>query len=399
MRGFEWTKKHTTILIYTCCTILISVALALVLLFPSAVMGFLGDLFSVVSPVFFGFIIAYLLHPLCDFYNDKVFGFLSKKVKGRFVRFISVICTFITAALVVTLFVNMVVPQLKASYLDLESRFNVYLKETTEWVNKLLADEKFSFLSSLVSVDTLSDSLGGILSSAFGIVSNIANTLFTFSSTIILIVAQTIVSFIFAGYFLLEKDIIISWFSRLSSIILPEKVNKGCRKWINCTDEVFGSFISGKVLNALIITAVNFIVFGLFDIPYYPLIAVITGVTDMIPYFGPFIGAIPSAFIILIADPFKAVLFGILVLVIQQIDGNFVGPKILGEKVGVDSLLVIVAITVSGGLFGIIGMFIGVPVFTIAYRAFNAFMEARLEKKKLPTALSEYMEKKKEAAK
>ena len=110
----------------------------------------------------------------------------------------------------------------------------------------------------------------------------------------------------------------------------------------------------------------------------------------MIPYFGPFIGAVPAAFIILIADPIKVLWFIALALVVQQLDGNFIGPKILGEKVGVDSLLIIVAITVSGGLWGIIGMFIGVPVFTVLYQMVKEFIEKRLKAKGLPTETSEY---------
>ena len=144
------------------------------------------------------------------------------------------------------------------------------------------------------------------------------------------------------------------------------------------------------MVNALIITVINFIIFSIFKIPYAPLVALICGVTDMIPYFGPFIGAVPCAFIILIADPIKVIWFAALVLVIQQIDGNIVGPKILGEKVGVDSLLIIVAITLGGGLFGIAGMFVGVPVFTVIYHAFNEFLSGRLKKKGLPTDTDSY---------
>lgn len=391
MRGFEWTKKHTTILLYTCGTILVSVLISLMLLFPGAVFGFLSDLYATVSPIFFGFIIAYLLNPLCELFDKKVFRFLDNKMKRIHKRAISVFCTFVTFAIILAIFLWMVVPQLEDSYRDFEGRIDWYIKEVTNFVNTLISNEE---IGAIVNADMLSSSLGGILITTFGAISNIADVVFTFSSAFLVVIAQVVVSFIFAGFFLIEKEVIISWFSRLSDIIFPSKFNAGLKKWIGNTNEVFGSFISGKVVNALIITVVNFAVFGIADIPYYPLIAVITGVTDMIPYFGPFIGAVPCAFIIFIADPIKAIWFGVLVLVIQQIDGNFVGPKILGEKVGVDSLLVIVAITVSGGMFGIVGMFIGVPVFTLLYRAVNEFMARRLEKKGLPTSLDAYKEKK-----
>lgn len=162
------------------------------------------------------------------------------------------------------------------------------------------------------------------------------------------------------------------------------------RKWASFTHRSFGGFISGKILDAIIITLLNFIVFGLCRIPYYPLIALITGITDIIPYFGPFIGAIPCAFIILIADPIKVIWFVVLTLVIQQLDGNIIGPKILGEKVGVDSLLIIVAITVTGGLWGLFGMFVGVPIFAVFYQIVKEFIEYLLIKKRKPRETAAY---------
>lgn len=401
MLNFEWTKKHTTILLYTCGTILLAIPLVLAILFPGAIFGFIGNLFSAVSTVFFGFIIAYLLHPLCRFYDTKVFKKLHKgeKTRKRLARTLAVVCTMLSVLIVVALFIGMVVPQIKASYLDLESKLDTYVNNTYAWITKMISNGALGALSSVVNTQTILDSLDTILESAFGIISGVANTVVTYSSKIAIVIAQVIVSFIFACYFLIEKEILFSWLSKISDLVLPDRFNCAVRGWISYTDEVFGNFISGKIVNAIIITLLNFIVFGICGIPYYPLVALITGITDMIPYFGPFIGAIPSAFIILIADPVKVLWFAALVLVIQQIDGNFVGPKILGEKVGVDSLLIIVAITVSGGMFGIVGMFVGVPIFTIIYHMTISFLDGRLKRKGLPTATSAYGEKRREAAK
>ncbi|MBQ4557321.1 MAG: AI-2E family transporter [Clostridia bacterium] len=398
MPKFEWTKKHTTILLYTCGTILLAIPLVLAILFPGAVFGFIGDLFSAVSSVFFGFVIAYLLHPICNLYDIKVFKKLHNgaKPRKRLARALAVVCTMLSVLIVVALFIGMVVPQIKASYLDLESKLDTYINNTYAWITEMLADGALGTLSSVVNVQTVLDSLDTILDSAVGIITGVANGVVTFSSKIAIVVAQVIVSFIFACYFLIEKERLFSWISKFSDLVLPDSLNCSVRGWISYTDEVFGNFISGKIVNALIITVLNFILFGICGIPYYPLVALITGITDMIPYFGPFIGAIPSAFIILIADPVKVIWFAVLVLVVQQIDGNLVGPKILGEKVGVDSLLIIVAITVSGGMFGIVGMFVGVPIFTIIYHMVISFLDKRLKKKGLPTATSAYG---KEAAK
>lgn len=398
MFQIEWTKQHTQILVYTCATILVAVVLVLAILFPGTVFGILGGLLRAVSPVLIGFVIAYLLHPICRFFDRKVFkGFHKKKPRHFLTRSLSILMTFLITAAVIALFIGMVVPQIKASYLDLEQKFDGYLQKVVSFTEALLADLSadgaFIAVEDIVDIEAVLAAVEGFVGRSLSLVGGLAGTIVNYSSKVVTIVAQIVVSLIFAVYFLLQKEKILGMISYLSDLLLPDKLNRGARKWIAYTDEAFGSFIAGKLLNATLITLLNFVVFGLFDIPYYPLIALITGITDMIPYFGPFLGAIPSVFIILIADPIKVIWFVILVLVIQQLDGNIIGPKILGEKVGVDSLLIIVAITVSGGLFGVAGMFLGVPVFTVLQQAVREFVNNRLAKKKLSTVTEDYRNK------
>ncbi len=395
MFKIEWTKRHTTILTYICATILLAIAVWFVLIFPEAIFKVVGGFFGAIRPVIFGFAVAYLLYPISMFFERKVLRFINKKKeRPRLTRAIAVILTLVLAIALISLFVSMVLPQIKASYLDLESRFGGYLSEAAKTIEGILADMRGengqSTLAAILDIDLVFDTLESVIQTLFGAIGNIADKVVTYSSKVLTALASIVVSLIFAVYFLLEKEKIFSVISGLSRFLLPYKLDRGARKWLDFTHHAFGSFISGKLLNSLIITVINFIVYGLCGIPYYPLIALITGITDMIPYFGPLIGAIPAAFIILIADPIKVIWFIVLVLVIQQIDGNFIGPKILGEKVGVDSLLIIVAITVSGGLWGIVGMFIGVPVFTVLYRMVKEFVENRLKKKGLPTETEAY---------
>ena len=399
MFKFEWTKKHTTILIYICLTMLIAIAIQLLLLFPGVLVDVIGGFIGAISPVIIGFAIAYLLFPICRFLEKKVLRFINKKEEHpRLTRAIAVTLTFLIAFAVISLFVSIVVPQIKTSYLDLEAKFGSYLSAAANKLEAAFSDvsdaNALPALSTILDIDVVFDTLGNIIDNLFGTIGNVADKVVTYSSKVVSIVAEVIVSVIFAVYFMLSKERLMGAISRFSRFALPYRLDRGARKWLDFTHHAFGSFISGKILNALLITILNFIVFGLCGIPYYPLIALITGITDMIPYFGPFIGAIPAAFIILIADPIKVIWFAVLVIVIQQLDGNFIGPKILGEKVGVDSLLIIVAITVSGRLFGIVGMFIGVPVFTVLYRMVKEFIENRLVKKNLPVETEEYSDRK-----
>jgi len=155
-------------------------------------------------------------------------------------------------------------------------------------------------------------------------------------------------------------------------------------------DRIFSGFVRGKLLDSLIIGILCFVGCTILKMPYTPLISLVVGVTNIIPFFGPFFGAIPSAFLILLASPLKAVYFVIFVLALQQLDGNVIGPKILGDKTGLSSMWVIFAILVGGSFFGVAGMFFGVPVCACLYSAVTFFVEVRLQKKQLPIDTEEY---------
>jgi predicted PurR-regulated permease PerM len=173
------------------------------------------------------------------------------------------------------------------------------------------------------------------------------------------------------------------------SLLSPRKTVwffRGLRK----VDDIFAGFVRGKLLDSLIIGLICFVGCQLLRFPYTPLISVIVGVTNVIPFFGPFLGAIPSTFLILLVSPMQAVYFVIFVLALQQVDGNIIGPKILGDKTGLSSLWVITAILVGGGFFGVKGMFFGVPVFACIRCFLDFVIEVRLRKKNLPVQTEAY---------
>ena len=172
--------------------------------------------------------------------------------------------------------------------------------------------------------------------------------------------------------------------------LLPDK---GYSKFIHIakqTDDSFGGYIVATAFDSLLVGIECFIIFGIFGIPYYPLVSLIVGVTNFIPFFGPFLGAIPSAFIIFIADPISVVWFIILVVIIQQIDGNFIMPKIVGKHIGLSSVWVVIAITIMSGLFGFFGMVFGVPIFSMIYVWIDDAVKNSLKKKSLPTEIIDY---------
>lgn len=400
MLKFEWTKKHTVALIYTCVTILLAIPLVLVILFPGVLGGFFGGLVDALSPVLIGFAAAYLLFPICDFFEKKVCGFIEKKgPRPRLRRIAAVVLTLLAATAFLVFFVWMLVPQIKASYQNLEATFDTYLEKAAAYLGEVTAKYTEAGAEPVIDSTALLDTVGGWIDGLFDQIGNFMASAVTYSSKLLNTIWRIIFSLIFMVVFLVEKRVIGARLNSIAATLLTRRGKAFCDKWVRYTDESFGGFISGKILDAVIITLINFIVFGLARIPYYPLVSLVCGVTDVIPYFGPFIGAAPCAFIILIADPVKMIWFIVLTLVIQQCDGNIIGPKILGDKVGVDSLMIVVAITVSGGLWGLLGMFIGVPLFAVLRQAVKEFVESRLQKKHLPVETAAYMDKHKEAAK
>ncbi len=150
------------------------------------------------------------------------------------------------------------------------------------------------------------------------------------------------------------------------------------------SNEIFGGFIIGKIIDSAIIGVLCFFGLSILDMPYVMLVSVIVGVTNVIPFFGPYIGAVPSAILILLSDPMKGLYFIIFILVLQQFDGNILGPKILGNSTGLSAFWVIVAILLGGGLFGFVGMVMGVPTFAVLYYIAEMILDNRLKRKSLP---------------
>ena len=191
-------------------------------------------------------------------------------------------------------------------------------------------------------------------------------------------VSDAFLGIVFSIYLLIAKDRLKAWYKKIIYAICGKEKSGEFLEVLKYTDKTFGGFIQGKLINAVIITILTYIAFWIFNIPYPQLLAVIIGVTDIIPVFGPFIGCIPSAFIVIIAAPEKLIPMLIIILVIQQIDGNYIGPKILGESTGLSALGVFAAIIVMGGYFGIIGMLIGVPTFAVALYLIDKAVDKKL---------------------
>ncbi|HOO28395.1 MAG TPA: AI-2E family transporter, partial [Lachnospiraceae bacterium] len=192
-------------------------------------------------------------------------------------------------------------------------------------------------------------------------------------------------------YLLASKELFCAQAKKLSYALLREERANNLINNMRFANKTFGGFLVGKILDSLIIGIICFVGTSILKIPYALLISVIVGVTNMIPFFGPYLGAIPCAIILIMINPMKCLIFLIFILILQQFDGNILGPKILGNSTGLSSFWVIFAITIFGGLLGILGMFIGVPLFAVIYSAIKTFVNQRLIKKQLPADTTFYM--------
>ena len=345
------------------------------------------------QPVLYGAFMAYLLAPVVNFF-ERTPAALEARSQGRRaslgLRTISILLTWAIIAVLLYLLASVLLPELYKSVMQLISNVETYYNTVYGWINSLLennpslGDWVTTQMNNLYS--KAENWVESVLPQATQLMTVLSGSIFS----IIGFFGDLLVGVIVSVYFLVTKENLAAQARKVTySLFSLEKVYwilRGTRK----VDGIFSGFVRGKLLDSLIIGILCFIGCSVLEFPYTPLVSVIVGVTNVIPFFGPFLGAIPSAFLILLASPRKMVYFVIFVVVLQQLDGNVIGPKILGDKTGLSSLWVIAAILVGGSFFGVIGMFFGVPVFACIYSAVTFYVETRLRKKNLPVDTSAY---------
>ncbi len=378
-------------------TVILFVGITLILAYyvvnhmPVVKSGF-AKLNDILMPFYMGIIMAYLL---CPIYNATV-RLVYKMNKKRFARPISCLrvsrilatlaaLTFLV--LVIAGLMVMVIPDLWDSILGLVLDSPNMAAKAQDWI-QLHVDEHPALAMILQGkLENMSESLmewgqEQLLPGMEAIMTGVVGTLGT--------VLDIFVALIICVYILNSKEIFMAQSRKLIlAMFKPEKAEEIFEFGRLC-NQTFGGFINGKIIDSAIIGVLCFIAMSLMKLPMTMLISVVVGVTNIIPFFGPFIGAIPSIIILLIIDPISAVKFGIMVLILQQLDGNIIGPKILGKTTKLASFWVMFAIIVGGGLFGFLGMILGVPVFAIVYTYVRRSVNGKLSEKQLETDTAVY---------
>ena len=350
----------------------------------SAVTNLAEAILSVIAPILIGAAIAYLLNPLLKLFEFKI---LKKLKSNSLKRGLSILLTYVVALLFITGFLLLLIPQLVESVGDLSSNFDSYVEKTVQIVNDIIG--KFS-PETYVNKDNIINALTTFFLSSGNIFEFISDYAKDFVLGLYVGLKNTILGIFISIYILISKERLHAQMRRIVEALFKDKTRTMLLRYVRIANRTFGNFFIGKIFNSTVIGIVTYIALLIFNIPYPLLIATIIGITDIIPVFGPFLGAIPSAIIIFIANPYKALVFIIIILVIQQLDGNIFAPRILGNSTGISSLGVIVAILVMGDCFGVIGMVLGVPIFAVITILANEFIETKLKAKGRPTKTDDY---------
>lgn len=396
---FQWDKKYLYWGITAFIVIACSIMFYDLMHNTSLIISFVSTTINITKPIIYGLIIAYLLSPIVD-YLSAVFLKLCRKTKWdsnspivkKRIRSVSVLLTMVLAiALIYGLFA-LVVPQLITSITNIAAQFPVYEQNLEAIITKLLVDNPQieSMIKNMLA--EYSGELTAWINKEF--IPQINEFIKNFSVGLIgfiKVIWNLVIGLIISIYVLGSKELYAGQSKKIIYALFSEKHANNIIKDCRFVNKTFGGYISAKLVDSLIIGMLCFIGTTILNMPYALLVSVIVGVTNIIPFFGPYIGAIPSILLILMVDPMKAFYFTIFVLLLQQFDGNFLGPKILGDSTGLSGFWVIFSITLFGGYWGVIGMAIGVPVFAVLYAFARRYANQLLHKKQLTTDSLQYM--------
>lgn len=352
-------------------------------------------LLRTVQPILYGAFIAYLLAPMVNFFERHLFparpGGQRKRHAAAAVRTASMLLSWMVICFFFYLLASVLLPELYKSILQLIANIDNYYSTISGWVLHLLETNP-------AVADWVSQQMAAYFQDidkwlTSGVLPQLQAVMLTVSGGVLSLVnfvKDLLVGIIASIYLLATKERCAAYGRKLVYSLFPREYVSLILRGVRKADGIFSGFVRGKLLDSIIIGILCFVGCSILKFPYTPLVSVFVGVTNIIPFFGPFLGAIPSTFLILLVSPMKALYFVIFVLALQQLDGNVIGPKILGNTTGLSSLWVIIAILVGGGFFGIAGMFFGVPVCACLHSLMNFFVDVRLRKKGLPLEAGDY---------
>lgn len=381
----------------TALTVLLLLVAAVFVVMRWSLVAALGaKIANILAPVIYGAVFAYLLNPVYNRVQAAVMKMTEKIItqeegRKRLGGFLGTLASLFLLVAVVVGLISMLIPQLINSIRGVMETLPASINNLEIWLEKVLADNPDLEQQVMQHYGAAADYLQNWLTNV--VVPNIYRIIGSVSSGVVLVVRAVfdiLIGLIVMVYLLNMKEKLLAQAKMIIYGVFPLKIANKVIEEGRYVHQVFGGFIIGKLLDSLIIGLICFVLLGFANMPYVLLVSVIVGVTNVIPFFGPFIGAIPSAFLILLSDPMKCLYFLIFILLLQQFDGNILGPKILGDSTGLSSFWVLFSILLFGGLMGFVGMIIAVPTFAVIYRLVTEFTTWKLGKKALSGSLDSY---------
>lgn len=374
--------KYNKIFRY-CYAFAVLVLLTIFILFRwDSVRALSTNLLRIFSPIIWGMILAFIMNPIMKsvekFFGQKVF---KKKARPKLSRAIGVVIASILIITVILAIILSIIPELISTMPGIyDGLINEVLPTAEKWVVKMLAD--YPSINSIIEsqLETITDTIKSLANELVPRLRGLLTSILDFANS----VKNFIFGFILAIYFLFSKESLQAQTKQFIVATFQEKTYCNIFSITSNTNHTLMRFIYGKVIDSIIIGIICAIAMLILRMPYVMIASLVIGITNIIPVFGPFIGGALAAVLILIAAPEKLIIFIIMVIALQQLDGNIIGPMVLGDKIGLSSFWVLFSILICGSLFGIAGMIIGVPLFAVMFDVINSIVEARLKNKNMP---------------
>ena len=349
---------------------------------------------GILAPIYYGIAIAYLLNPLYNSFNKRLRPRLKKYRKGKSVsKGLSITFSMIAGIVIVVALVWLIIPSIVDSITIIVEEMPVQVENFLAWLERHTSGDSVIMKNLSMLVTKVSGAVEGWLrTDLIDTVGEVVTAITTGVIDVVMFCFNLLIGVVVAVYVMVDKEKFLGQSKKLIYTVFKAETGDAFVDTARHGHKIFGGFLYGKILDSAIVGVITFIVLAILRTPYSLLVSVIVGVTNIIPFFGPFIGGIPCAILILLADPLKGLYFIIFIIVMQQIDGNIIGPKILGNTTGISEFWVTFALLLFGGIFGFMGMIIGVPAFAVVYYAVVQFMNKKLIKKGLPIKSELYRE-------
>lgn len=384
---FESSKKYFTISIYAIFVVAVSTLIIYLIMNGKETKAGITKILSTMAPFIAAFFIAFLLHPIVKRF-DHLFKKLFHEKRPRLRKGCAIFVSYLLVMIILIIGGIYIGPQLNKSVVDLSSILSSKVPDilavSYDYLNNLQShfpDLDLQFMEE--QIKSVIPHISEIASFGSNLLNSIIPWLFNISVSIVKLIINTLLSIVISCYMLSDQRSLLKHMKRfIYAILKEERATQFIQTSKECSS-IFSKYILGKALDSVIIGILCFILMLILQLDYPLVLSVIVGITNMIPYFGPFIGAIPGILIYLFISPIQAIIFAFMILVLQQFDGLYLGPKILGESTGIKPLWVIFGITIGGSYFGPLGMFLGVPVVAVISYLLNSFVKRRLTQKNI----------------